>query len=131
MNFDAIKDNLSSLFEKITDYCRENKRNAILICCLIICVLLLIILVCALPGSKDSSKKNNRNTIQQSLVLTEQLLVPDGPEFSNDYEVSRKVSGKWTEEEAEQWFVIPTEKDINALEKANDTIISEITGAAP
>ena len=42
-----------------------------------------------------------------------------------------KTQEKWDEEQADTWFEKPTEKDIESLEKANDNIIRDITGAAP
>ena len=64
-------------------------------------------------------------------MLTEELLIPEGPELHKDYNISRETKEKWDDEQADTWFEVPTEKDINSLEKANDNIILEITGAAP
>ena len=64
-------------------------------------------------------------------MLTETLLIPDGPEIHKDYNISRQTQEKWNEEQAEECFEKPSERDINSLEKANDNIIQEITGAAP
>ena len=86
----------------------------------------LIILACVLPHGKKKNKEEVRN-----VVLTETLLIPDGPELQRDYNISRETKEKWSDEQADLWFEVPTEKDINSLEKANDNIISEITGAAP
>ena len=124
--FENIKEKIVSLFELIKDYCSENKRNAILFGTLGASIILLIILLCCIP-------KNKKTKVEQEkpVVLTETLLIPDGPEINRDYNISRQTQDKWTDEQADVWFEKPTEKDIESLEKANDNIIRDITGAAP
>ena len=124
--FENLKEKIISLYELIRDYCSENKRNAILIGSLIILVLLLLILLLCLP-----KKKKTAAVQEKPVVLTETLLIPDGPELQRDYNISRKTQEKWDEEQADTWFEKPTERDIESLEKANDNIILDITGAAP
>ena len=124
--FENLKEKIISLYELIKDYCSENKKNAILIGSLIVLVLLLLILLLCLPKHKKSDAP-----VEKPIVLTETLLIPDGPEIHKDYNISRQAQEKWSEEQAEEWFEKPTQKDIESLEKANDNIISDITGAAP
>lgn len=126
--FTNLKDKIVSLFEIIRDYCRDNKRNAILFASLGASILLLLILIlCLLPKGKNK----NKDIAPKEIVLTEPLLVPDGPEIHRDYNISRQTRDKWTDEQAEEWFTVPGEKDIESLEKANDNIINDITGATP
>ena len=125
--FANLKEKIISLFKLIKDYCSENKRNAILFASLGASILLLIILLICLP----KGKKKNKDITPKEIVLTENLLVPDGPEIHRDYNISRQTKDKWDDEQTEEWFTIPTQKDIESLEKANDNIINEITGAAP
>ena len=125
--FENIKEKVISLYGLIADYCRDNKRNAILFASLGACILLLLILLICIPKGK---KKNNDEAVKE-IVLTETLLIPDGPELHRDYNISRETKDKWNDEQADNWFEVPDEKDIKSLEKANDNIISEITGAAP
>ena len=124
--FENIKEKIVSLFELIKDYCSENKRNAILFGTLGASIILLIILLCCIPKNKKKSEE-----LEKPVVLTETLLIPDGPEINRDYNISRQTQDKWTDEQADVWFEKPTEKDIESLEKANDNIIRDITGAAP
>ena len=124
--FENLKEKIISLYQLIKDYCSENKRNAILIGSLGVLVLLLIILLCCIPKHKKNSK-----TEVKAIVLTEDLLIPDGPEIQRDYNISRKTQEKWDDTESESWFEKPSQRDIESLEKANDNIIQNITGAAP
>lgn len=124
--FENLKEKIVSLFELIKDYCSENKRNAILFSTLGASILLLIILLLCIPKNKKTKVQE-----EKSVVLTESLLIPDGPEINRDYSISRKTQDKWTDDQADVWFEKPTEKDIESLEKANDNIIRDITGAAP
>mgnify|MGYP003483305654 CR=1 FL=1 len=125
--FGKVKEKINSLYELIRDYCQENRRNAILFASLGACILLLLILLICLP----KGKKKNKTEAPREIVLTQDLLVPNGPEFDKDYNISRQTKDKWSDEQTEEWFEIPTEKDILSLEKANDNIVSDITGAAP
>ena len=124
--FENLKEKIVSLYELIRDYCSENKRNAILFASLGASVLLLIILLICIPKNKK-----DKTVQEKQIVLTETLQIPDGPEIHRDYNISRQTQDKWSEEQSETWFEKPTERDIESLEKANDNIILEITGAAP
>ncbi|MBO4629596.1 MAG: hypothetical protein J5687_06545 [Treponema sp.] len=124
--FENLKEKIVSLYELVKDYCSENKRNAILIGSLLVLLLLLIILLICIP-----KKKKNDGVQTKPVVLTETLLIPDGPELQRDYNISRKTQEKWDEQQADEWFEKPTERDIESLEKANDNIVLNITGAAP
>ncbi len=124
--FGNLTEKIVSLFDLIKDYCSENKRNAILFGTLGASIILLIILLCCIPKNKKTKAEQ-----EKPVVLTETLLIPDGPEINRDYSISRQTQDKWSDEQADVWFEKPTEKDIESLEKANDNIIRDITGAAP
>ncbi len=51
--------------------------------------------------------------------------------MTNDYYFSRTGKEKWDDEEFDRWFTEPDEKTIKLLEEANDSVVDEITGAAP
>ena len=125
--FGNVKEKIISLYELIRDYCQENRRNAILFASLGASLLLLLILLICIP----KGKKKDKAAAPREIVLTQDLLIPNGPEFDKDYNISRQTKDKWTDQQTEEWFEIPTEKDILSLEKANDNIVSDITGAAP
>ena len=124
---DNIKEKASSIFEKVREFYEENKMLSYIICGLFALLLLCIILLIALTG-----KKKEPEVVPGSVLeLTEPLVVPDGPELPKDYTASRTPKDKWSEEDSEDWFTIPSEKEIDSLTKANDNLIKEITGAAP
>ena len=125
--FENLKEKIVSLYELVRDYCSENKRNAIIFASLGAGILLLLIILICIP----KGKKKNISAAPKEIVLTEDLLIPNGPEFDKDYNISRQTKDKWSDEQTEEWFEIPAEKDISSLEKANDNIVSDITGAAP
>ena len=125
---DKIKEKASSLFEKVREFYEENKMLSLLIASLTVLLLLCILLLIVLTSKKKNSAPEVPGTV---LELTETPVVPDGPELPKDYTASRSPKEKWSEEEAEEWFTIPTQKEIDSLSKANDNLINEITGAAP
>ena len=125
--WENIKEKLSPLTEKIREFYEDNKMLSYIIAGLVALLLLCIILLIALAGKK----KEPAPVPGTVLELTEPLVIPDGPELPKDYTASRTPKDKWSEEETQEWFTIPSQKEIDSLSKANDNLINEITGAAP
>ena len=125
--WENIKEKLSPLTEKIREFYDDNKMLSYIIAGLVALLLLCIILLIVLAGKK----KEPAPVPGTVLELTEPLVIPDGPELPKDYTASRTPKDKWSEEEAQEWFTIPSQKEIDSLSKANDNLINEITGAAP
>ena len=125
--WENIEEKLSPLTEKLREFYEDNKLLSYIILGLIALLFILIILLIAING-----KKKEPDIVPGTVLeLTEPLVIPDGPELPKDYTVSRTPKDKWSQEEAEEWFTIPSQKEIDSLSKANDNLINEITGAAP
>ncbi len=124
---DNIKEKTSSLIEKVREFYEENRMLSLIIAGLIAILLLCIVLLIALAGKKKETVKVPGTVLE----LTETPVIPDGPELPKDYTASRTVKDKWTDEEAQEWFTLPSQKEIDSLAKSNDILINEITGAAP
>ncbi len=124
---DSIKEKASSIYEKARKFYEENKMLSIIILSLVALLLLCIILLISLTGKKKEPVVVPGTVLE----LTEPLAVPNGPELPKDYTASRTPKDKWTQEDAEEWFTIPSQNEIDSLSKANDKMIDEITGAAP
>ena len=125
--WENIKEKFSPFIEKGREFYEENKMLSYIIAGLVALLLLCIILLIALAGKK----KEPAVVPGTVLELTEPLAIPNGPELPKDYTTSRTPKDKWSEEEAQEWFTIPSQKEIDSLSKANDNLINEITGAAP
>ena len=125
--WEKIKEKLSPLVEKVREFYEENKMLSYIIAGLLALLILCIILLIVLAGKK----KEPAIVPGTVLELTETLAVPDGPELPKDYTASRTPKDKWSEEDAQEWFTVPSQKEIDSLSKANDNLINEITGAAP
>ncbi len=125
--WEKIKEKLSPLVEKVREFYEENKMLSYIIAGLVALLLLCIILLIALTGKKKEPEIIPGTVLE----LTETLEIPDGPELPKDYTASRTPKEKWTSDEAEEWFTVPSQKEIDSLSKANDNLINEITGAAP
>lgn len=125
--WENIKEKFSPLTEKLREFYEENKLLSYIIAGLIALLLLCIILLIALAGKKKEPVEVPGTVLE----LTEPLIIPDGPELPKDYTASRTPKDKWSEAEAQEWFTIPSQKEIDSLSKANDNLINEITGAAP
>ena len=129
--FENTKETVSNFFEplveKVREFYEENKKLSFIILGLLSLLLICIILLCVLAGRK----KEPVIVPGTVLELTEPLAIPDGPELPKDYTASRTPKDKWSEEDVQEWFTVPTQKEIDSLSKANDNLINEITGAAP
>ena len=125
--WENIKEKLSPLVEKAHGFYEENKMLSYIIVGLVALLFLCIILLIALTGKKKEPEVIPGTVLE----LTEPLAIPDGPELPKEYTASRTPKDKWSQEESEEWFTVPSQKEIDSLSKANDNLINEITGAAP
>ena len=125
--WENIKEKLSPLTEKIREFYEDNKMLSYIIAGLVALLLLCIILLIALAVKKKEPEPVPGTVLE----LTEPLAIPDGPELPKEYTTSRTPKDKWSEEDAQEWFTVPSQKEIDSLSKANDNLINEITGAAP
>ena len=124
---ETVSNFIQPLVEKVQEFYEENKKLSYIIAGLLALLLICIILLCILTGKK----KEPAVVPGTVLELTEPLAIPDGPELPKDYTASRTPKDKWAEEDVEEWFTVPSQKEIDSLSKANDNLINEITGAAP
>lgn len=123
--FNNLKAKIKSLYTRVKDFCFENTKIAIIIGLLILLILLCIILFISTTGKKKETEEI------EPIVLSQPLIIPEGPVLPKDYNISRKTENNWSEEEISEWFTVPSEKEIDALTKTNDNMINEIIGAAP
>lgn len=127
---DKITGLIDSLSEKLSDLMETNKKLVFLFAGLIFAVLLcLILLVIAL--SKSDKKKDTKSIPQTEILEVEEAVIPDGPKLPKDYNISRPAKDKWSDEEAEEWFTIPGENEVESLSFSNDKIVKDILEAAP
>lgn len=119
-----FKEKLHSLKETIINFYKENKKITLIITVLFCAILISIIILINYP-------KKEKNIEEQNIVLTEELIIPKGPELPKDYNINRKNKENWNKQDSEKWFTIPTEKEIEDLSKSNDKMIEEIIGVAP
>ncbi len=59
------------------------------------------------------------------------VIIPDSPDIEKDYYPARITENQWQKEEVNKWFTYPEEETLKELEKANNKIVDDITGAAP
>lgn len=126
--FAGIKEKVVSLYEAVKEWALENKTVAIISASLIALILICLILLINI-SSKD--KKNKKAEVLEPIVLTETPMNPEGPVIQKGYNYTRKTEKNWSEEEVTEWFTVPSEKEIESLSKANDSMVNEIIGAAP
>ena len=125
--FKNLIEKLKSLFQKIINFCRENPRKALIAGCSV-CIVILVLILSSIIVKTPEPKKTEP---EQVIVFTQDLLVPDEMDSEYSYDISRQTQENWTEEETEKWFTIPTPDQVEQLEKENESMISDVIGAAP
>lgn len=125
--FENVKEKFLGFIDRLVEYYEENQKKAIIIAGSVVGVLIILVIILTCTGKKDKKPVE----IKPQLELSEKTVIPDGPVLPRDYNISRKTKDKWAEEDADQWFTVPAEKEIETLSKSNDAIINEIVGAAP
>ena len=123
-----LEEKLEPVTEKVLEVHEKNRKTFYVICGLVTIMLVCLILLIAIAVK---GKKKTVKVYGEKLELTEPLKVPDGSELPHDYTVNRTTKKSWTEEEAKEWFTVPSEEDVETLSKSNDNMVNEIIGAAP
>ena len=123
-----LEEKLEPVTEKVLELHEKNRKTFYVICGLVTIMLVCLILLIAIAVK---GKKKTVKVYGEKLELTEPLKVPDGSELPHDYTVNRTTKKSWTEEEAKEWFTVPSEEDVETLSKSNDNMVNEIIGAAP
>lgn len=122
---------VEGLLDDIGDKIRELKEEKPLVfglsigLCALVFVALIIVMIQTAPH------KQAKAPVTDDVTLDAPLFIPDAPALEQDYYPSRTTGTVWTSEELEEWFTTLDEKSLEELEKANDAIVSDITGAAP
>lgn len=127
---DKITELIDSLSEKLSELMETNKKLVFLFAGLIAAILICLILLLIALSSSDK-KKDTKEIPQLGLLQVEEAVIPDGPKLPKDYNISRPAKDKWTDEEAEEWFTIPGESEVDSLSFSNDKIVKDILEAAP
>ena len=120
---------LKETFENIKFLIDEHKKQTV-----IICAILIFMTVCAvfmLIFSNISFSKKDSFQMSEKLYLSENLLLPKNSLETQSYTQSRKTPEKWSKEEAEKYFTLPSQSEVQKLSDSNKKIINEILGATP
>ena len=120
----------STLVEKFRYLIEENKKQTIFVCSILIFMTLCGFFVLLLSTAQQE-KKETKVINQKNLEIDQELLIPNELTINNKYTHVREKKEKWSEEEANEWFTIPDETEIEKLSQSNDKIVNEIIGAAP
>ena len=120
----------STIVEKFRYLIEENRKQTIFVCSVLIFMTLCGFFILLLSTSQQE-KKETKVINQKNLVIDQELLLPNELTINNKYTHVRQKKEKWSEEEANEWFTVPDETEIEKLSQANDKIVKEIIGAAP
>jgi hypothetical protein len=113
------------------NFVRERKPAAIIILLLILLFAAgsILFIIRTIHVLQKTTVSNEAPAVQ--LVPDQQLLLPDDRIIKETPPLTRTSNGTWTKTEAEQWFTAPDKATLDKLEKSNDKIADDITGAAP
>ena len=124
----SVKEVLKKLKEIFSP---ENIVNAakniyVMISAFVILVVLLLILIFS-HGSEKASKKS----VLPAAALQDDLILPEEPGIKQEFQYYHLQKTKWSDEDAEQWFVKPNSQMMEELSNSNDKLISDVLEAAP
>ncbi|MBQ8013086.1 MAG: hypothetical protein IJ257_01640 [Treponema sp.] len=121
MNFDDIK-------YEISDFAHEKPVLLTIISIVIFLFIagLVILMIQTSPAKKEAPEK-----VPEPFTANESTLIPDSPDIEKDYYPNRVTENQWTQNDINTWFTYPEDDTMAELEKANDSIIQDLTGAAP
>lgn len=119
IDFEELKEKLFELFHKKP------------LSASILSIILLFFLIAMTVIYIQSSKPKQKTYKKTDIVLDSTPLLPEGPDIEKNYYPERTTKTEWTQEEIEEWFTKPDSTLLKELERANDRIVNEITGAAP
>lgn len=124
-----MTDFFSDLKERAKEFFTGEKKHVALIASLFMCLTFAALLVFIFYPRKNRTKKNSR--VERTLEVTEKLFPPAGPDVESTYVKSRKTPEKWNDDDIEKYANQPDENELSKLKNTNDTMISDILGAAP
>ncbi|MCR4822746.1 MAG: hypothetical protein K5873_07730 [Treponema sp.] len=120
MNFDDIK-------YEISDFAHEKPFLMTFICIVVFLFIaaIVILMIQTTPPKKEPLKQ------AEPFTADAPVMIPDAPDIEKDYYPNRITENQWSKKDMEKWFTFPEDENMEGLEKANDKIVSDITGAAP
>lgn len=114
--------------ENVKDFYREKTIPAIL---LTIVVSLFFLGLIAFVVQSCNSSKQQPLVEEPPLVIDQELIIPEGPSIPDGYALTRESKEKWQIEEAQEFFTMPDQTQLENLEYSNDKLIKDILGATP
>lgn len=120
---------VNDIVDNVRDFYREKKVLAILITILV--ALFFLALIIFVVQSAKPSKPETPAEVELPLEPDQKILYPEGPSIPDGYALTREPKDKWTEEDAEEFFTMPDNQQLDKLESDNDKLVNEILGATP
>lgn len=120
----------SDIIENIKDAFSGNRRTAIVVMAILI-VMTIAAVVIVIVVKDTPNETEVKAVVEEPLKADQPLLIPPSPAVPEGYIYSRERDGKWTDEDAAEWFTLPSQSTLDELSSANDRIATDITEAAP
>lgn len=121
MDFGEILDD----FQENADDLIHNKPHVLIAIVLIILLFIAGLVIVMI----QSSPKKVKDVQKIEFTADAPIMIPDTKSVEEEYYPYRSTSERWSRDELEKWFTSPDEKVMNQLEKSNDELVEEITGA--
>ena len=102
------------------------KNIYVMISAFVILVVLLLILIFS-----HNSEKSSKKSVLPAAALQDDLILPDEPGIKQEFQYYHLQKTKWSDEDAEKWFVKPNSQMMEELSNSNDKLITDVLEAAP
>ncbi len=102
-----------------------DRQKVIIIVAASFLFIFLALLIVMISNNTEPKIEKVRYTLDFPLVL------PKEPGYAGEYLFSHIPRDRWSQEEVDEWFVVPTGENLERLHSANDQVIIKILEAAP
>lgn len=119
---------MDTLIEAVKDFFREKKVIAIFLAILVFFLFTALIIV---AFQNIPEKVSSEYKILENFEADNNLEIPDGPVFYQNYYPARVTKDKWSVDETKDYFTIPDGSTLEELEMTNDLLTKDILESAP
>ncbi len=121
MEFGEILDDM----QENADDLIHNKPHVLIAIVAIILLFIVGLVIVMIQSSPKKAKEAQKIDFTADAPIT----IPDARSVEENYYPYRLTPERWSRDDLEKWFTYPDENVMNQLEKSNDALVDEITGA--
>ncbi len=120
-----------SVREKIDNFVSQKGKLAAIVIALLVAFFILGVAVMICTPSQKSKKRKPLPDLSTQFTPNQEFEKPEEGSLIEDYYFSRVAKDKWSEEEKDEYFEIPSNKKFQELKDSNNRLVQEILEDTP